>query len=70
MSTAPGRSKPGLHVIRRHESSRLQDQSITCAYEALIPISSRRPAGAHGRPDLLKEASTRTEGTRLSATGA
>ena len=34
-------SKPA--ISRQYEFSRLQDQTLASAYEALVPINSRRP---------------------------
>jgi hypothetical protein len=36
-------SKFTLTISRQFEFSRLQDQTLACAYEALIPVVSRRP---------------------------
>jgi hypothetical protein len=57
-------------IIRHFEFTRLQNQSIVCAYEALLPVVTRRPEGPHHRPGDLRKAATRTEVLRSSATGA
>jgi hypothetical protein len=43
MNTSPSRPVPGPPITRRYEPSRLQCQTLTNAYQRVIPIVSRRP---------------------------
>jgi hypothetical protein len=70
MINTPRDPRSDLHVIRRHESSRLETQSIAWAYEALIVVIAGRPGGAQDRPGLLRKATSRAEETQSAATGA
>jgi hypothetical protein len=70
MITSPRRRALSTPVHRRFESTRLQNQSLACAYEALIPFVSRRPEWPHDRPGDRQRAETRTENPRPSAVGA
>ena len=45
MITSPRRRALSTPVHRPFEFTRLQSQSIACAYEALIPLVSRRRNG-------------------------
>ena len=49
MITSSRRRTLSLAVTRHFEFSRLQEQSIACAYEALIPVVSRRSRCPHER---------------------
>lgn len=70
MITTPRNPRSDLHVLRRHERSRLETQSIAWAYEALIAVIAGRPGGAQDRPGLLQGATSRAEETQPTATGA
>ncbi len=70
MITPQRRQSISPPVIRHFEFTRLQELSIACAYETLLPVVARRPEGPHHRPGDLRKAATRTEVLRSSATGA
>jgi hypothetical protein len=45
------RSRNTLAISRQYESSRVQDQMLASAYEALIPVVSRHPKRLPHRRD-------------------
>jgi hypothetical protein len=49
MSTSPKRPVSDPLITRHYEPSRLQYQSLTCAYERVTPIASRRPGSPRCR---------------------
>jgi hypothetical protein len=57
-------------VTRHFEFSRLQEQSIACAYEALIPVVTWRPQRSRPQRADLPRATIRTECPQSSAAGA
>ena len=68
MITSPRRSALSPPVIRHFEFTRLQNQSIALAYQALIPVVSRhleRPRSHDNEP-----AHTTIQGRRSKARGA
>jgi hypothetical protein len=60
----------GLAVTRHFEVARLQEQSIACAYEALIPVVARRPQDPRQPQGDLPRATVQTEFPPSSAAGA
>ena len=68
MITSPRRSALSPPVVRHFEFTRLQNQSIALAYQALIPVISRhleRP-----RSNDTEPANTTNQGRRSKARGA
>jgi hypothetical protein len=57
-------------VIRHFEFSRLQSQSIELAYQALIPVVSRRLERPRSRSNDNEPAITTIQGRRSKARGA
>jgi hypothetical protein len=70
MMTSSRKRALGHAVTRHFEVSRLQEQSIACAYEALIPVVARRHQGSRKPQGDLPRATVRTECPRSSAAGA
>ena len=70
MITSSRRRALGLPVTRHFEVSRLQEQSIACAYEALIPVVSSRPRCPHQQRGDLPRATIRTESPQPLPVGA
>ena len=67
MITSARRSALGLPVIRHFEFTRLQDQLIALAYQALIPVVSRhleqlRPGRGNHRPTTIQGLQSKTGG--------
>ena len=57
-------------ISRQFEFSRLQDQTLACAYEALIPVVSRRPERFQPRRSNAGITKTGARSLRPSAVGA
>ena len=55
MMTSSRRRALGVAVTRHYEVSRLQEQSIACAYEALMPVISSRSRCPHEQAGDLPE---------------
>jgi hypothetical protein len=70
MITTSGKSTFPSHISRQFEFSRLQDQRIACAYEALIPVVSGRRERAEPRCSNAGVSESGVEATRSSAIGA
>jgi hypothetical protein len=70
MITSPRRRSPSFPVTRHFDFNRLQNQSIVCAYEALIPVVSGHPKWPQDRAGDLQETTPRTGSLHTSATGA
>ena len=70
MMTTSRRLALSVAVTRHFEVSRLQEQSIACAYEALLPVVTRRPQRPRQQRVDLPRATIRTECPRPSAAGA
>jgi hypothetical protein len=64
------RSANVLAISRQYESSRVQDQMLASAYEALIPIVSRRPKRLSLRRDDRKLFTGVHRSPQCSAAGA
>jgi hypothetical protein len=70
MMTSSRRLALRVAMTRHFEVSRLQEPSIACAYEALIPVVTwRRQRSRQQRADLPR-ATIRTECPQPSAAGA
>ena len=70
MITSPRRTNLRPPVIRHYVFTRLQEQSIAAAYQALIPVVSRhagRPRSPYGDRE---PANPTTQGLRSKARGA
>jgi hypothetical protein len=63
------KSAPRPAVSRQYEFSRLQDQTLASAYEALIPVVSQRRESGPRRPDD-REVLSSVYRTPRSAAGA
>jgi hypothetical protein len=70
MSSSPRRPVPDPLIIRQYEPSRLQNHSMTCAFERLIPIISRRLGSPRTRPGDPAGANARDGERRPSVAGA
>jgi hypothetical protein len=70
MSTSPRRSAFRPPVIRHFVFTRLQEQSIAAAYQALIPVVSRQPVRPRSRSHENEPATPTSQGFRSKATGA
>ena len=70
MKTSPKRPVSDPLITRHYEPSRLQDQSLTCASERVIPIASRRPGSRTCRPGDPSKADAWVGHPRPSAAGA
>jgi hypothetical protein len=70
MITYARRSLLSPPVIRRFEFTRLQNQSIALAYQALIPVISRHRERPRSRYMENEQAATTTQGPRSKARGA
>jgi len=57
-------------ISRQYEFSRLEDQRLASAYEALVPVASRRLAGLHPERPESQTARTRERFPQPSAMGA
>jgi hypothetical protein len=65
MTTSPRRPTFRPPVIRHFESTRLQEQLIARAYQALIPVVSRRPdrpRPGRNRPTVVQAALSKVGG--------
>ena len=70
MITSPRRSALSPPVIRHFEFTRLQNQSIALAYQALIPVVSRHLERPRSRSHDNEPATTTIPGRRSKARGA
>ena len=70
MITSPRRSTLSPPVTRHFEFTRLQDQLIALAYQALIPVVSRHLERPRSRPNDNEPANTTIQGLRSKAGGA
>ncbi len=70
MIASPRRQALSLPITRHFEFTRLQNQVIASAYEALVPVVARRPNAERDRPDNHMKTATRTNLSRSSGTGA
>ena len=70
MITSSRRRALGVAVTRHYEASRLQEQSIACAYEALMPVISSRSRCPHQQAGDLPGATSRTESPQSLPVGA
>ena len=70
MITFPRRSALSPPVIRHFEFTRLQNQSIVLAYQALIPVISRHLERPRSRSHDNQPAHTTIQGRRSKARGA
>jgi hypothetical protein len=70
MITSSRRRVLSTAVTRHFEVSRLQEQSIACAYESLIPVVSSRPQSPRKQQGDLPRATIRTDGPQSSTAGA
>jgi hypothetical protein len=68
---APSRRSGNILAISRHyESSRVQDQTLASAYEALIPVVSRHPKHLPNRRDDREVVNGVLPSPQRSAAGA
>ena len=68
---ATSRRSASIPIISRHyEFSRLQDQTLASAYEALIPVVSRRPKCLPPRCDDREVATGVHQSPQRSVAGA
>jgi hypothetical protein len=70
MTTSPRMSRLSPPTTRHFEASRLQNQSITTAYQALIPVVSRSLEQSPSRGRDNEPATTTFRGVRSKARGA
>jgi hypothetical protein len=70
MMTSSRRRALGVAVTRHYEVSRLQEQSIACAYEALMPVISSRSRCPHQQRGDLPRDTIRTESPQPLLVGA
>jgi hypothetical protein len=70
MITSPRRSALCPPVIRHFVFTRLQEQSIAAAYQALIPVVSRHTGRPRSRAGDHEPATPTTQGLRSQARGA
>ena len=70
MITSSRRRVLGVAVTRHYEVSRLQEQSIACAYEALISVVTWPPRHSRLQRADRPRATIRTECPQPSAAGA
>lgn len=70
MITSPRRPALRPPVIRHFEFSRLQEQSLAAAYQALIPVVSRHPGRPRSRSQEDESATPTIQGLRSKARGA
>ena len=70
MMTFPRRSALSPPVIRHFEFTRLQNQSIALAYQALIPVVSRHLQRPRSRSHDSEPATTTIQGLQSKAEGA
>jgi hypothetical protein len=70
MITSPSRSVLGPPIARHFEFTRLQDQSIALAYQALIPLVSRHRERPRSRSHGHEPATSTIPGRRSQARGA
>ena len=70
MITSPRRSRFSPPITRHFESSRLQNQLIALAYQALIPVGSRSLDRPPSRRSDNQPATTTFRGVRSKARGA
>ncbi len=70
MITSPRRSTLSPPVTRHFEFTRIQDQLIALAYQALIPVVSRPLERPRGRARPCNQPATNQPGLRSKAGGA
>jgi hypothetical protein len=70
MITYSRRSVLSPPIVRQFESTRLRNQSIAQAYQALIPVVSRRPERSRSRYNDNEPAVSTTQELRSKARGA
>jgi hypothetical protein len=70
MIAPAGKSTPRPTISRRFEFSRFQDQTLSSAYEVLIPVVSRRPECAPRRRDDPEVSTGTQRSARRLAEGA
>ena len=70
MITSPRRSALSPPVVRHFEFTRLQNQSIALAYQALIPVVSRALERPRSRYNDNDPATTTMQGRPSKARGA
>ena len=70
MITSSRRRVLGVAVTRHYEVSRLQEQSIACAYEALMPVISSRSRCPHKHRGDFPRATIQTESPQSLPVGA
>jgi hypothetical protein len=70
MIATSGKSSSTLTISRQYEFSRLQDQALACAYEALIPVVSRHLESVPARRGEVQTTRTKSNSHRPSAIGA
>jgi hypothetical protein len=70
MITYQRRSALSSPVVRQFEFTRLQNQSIELAYQALIPVVSRHLDRPRSRSNDTQPAYTTNQGRRSKARGA
>lgn len=64
------KSSSTLTISRQYEFSRLQDQTLACAYEVLIPVVSRHLESFPPRQHNDQISGTMTKSHQRSAIGA
>jgi hypothetical protein len=70
MITSPRGAALRPTVIRNFVFTRLQEQSIAAAYQALIPVISRHPGQPRSRSGDREPAAPTAQGLRSKARGA
>jgi hypothetical protein len=70
MIATSSKSSSTLTISRQYEFSRLQDQTLACAYEALIPVVSRHLESFPPRQHDDQITGTKTNSHQRSAIGA
>jgi hypothetical protein len=70
MITSSRRPAPDPLITRQYDPSRLQKEPLSCAYQLLIPIISRRLSSHRCRPGDPGEVDTRVGDPRPSVAGA
>lgn len=70
MNATSGKSSSSRTISRQYEFSRLQDPTLACAYEVLIPVISRQIANPRAQRDDIHATGTNTTSHQPSALGA
>jgi hypothetical protein len=70
MNATSGKSSSSRTISRQYEFSRLQEQTLACAYEVLIPVISRRIANLRAQRDDIHATSTNASSHQPSGVGA